>query len=74
MSAENKPISVTIEDGKKEIVNAINGLNLHPTILEMIVKEIYLEIKNIKELTYEREKAEYELMLASNSETTESEV
>lgn len=44
-----KPISMIIEETRKELINTINACGLHPSIMEMILKEIYqtyVEVKN----------------------------
>lgn len=58
-----KPISLIIEESKSTIVDAINSARLHPILLEMIVKELYLEIQSQARMMSEREKVEYENML-----------
>lgn len=59
----NKPISLILEDSKKVIINAINSVGLHPTLLEMILKDIYNEARQNATMQYEREKVEYEKAL-----------
>ena len=59
-----KPISMIIKESKDIIVNAMNSVSLHPTLLEMIMKELYLEIQNQVKVTFERERYEYEKMLS----------
>jgi len=56
----DKPISVQINEAKENIVNVINEQHLHPTILEPIIKEIYLSIQQAAIQVYEKEKKEYE--------------
>ena len=64
-----KPISLIIEEGKMTIINAINELNLHPTLLEPILKDIYTEVQMQARMALERETAEYQRMLsAANNE------
>lgn len=41
---DNKPITITIKETKEAIVAAINNSNLHPFILDSIMKDIYNEI------------------------------
>lgn len=55
----NKPISVQINEAKNKIVNTINELNLHPSILLPIMKDIYSEVQNIAIQTEQREMEEY---------------
>lgn len=57
-----KPISLIIEEGKTNIINTINELNLHPTLLEPILKDIYAEVQMQARMTLERETAEYNRM------------
>ena len=40
----DKPLSLKIEETKSALVNAINNSQLHPYILDSIVKDIYNEI------------------------------
>ena len=63
----NKPISLIIEDAKQSIINTINEANLHPTLLEMILRDIYNEAKELAKSQYERERAEYEQALAEQN-------
>jgi hypothetical protein len=58
-----KPISLVIEEAKNSIVYAINNAQLHPVLLEMIIKELYMEIQNQVKSTTQREKEEYERVL-----------
>lgn len=60
-----KPISLIIEEGKMTIINAINELNLHPTLLEPILKDIYAEVQMQARMALERETAEYQRMLSA---------
>jgi hypothetical protein len=62
-----KPISVIIEEVKANIVRSINEANLHPTLLELIIKDIYNEVVNNKNMIYEREKMEYESKLVNQN-------
>ena len=59
----NKPISLVIEDASKSIISVINEINLHPTLLKMILKDVYNQIDELAESQYNREKAEYEQAL-----------
>lgn len=63
----NKPISLIMEDAKNTIINTINDLNLHPTLLEVIMKDIYKEVNDLAKSQYERERAEYEQALAEQN-------
>lgn len=54
-----KPISLILEESKRMIIDAINSTNLHPTLLEMIIKDIYNEVKERANYQYEFDKNEY---------------
>lgn len=56
----DKPLSVYIQDAKQSIINAVNSTGLHITLLEIIMKELYTEIKQQADATYNREKERYE--------------
>lgn len=56
----SKPISVTIEEARQNIVKCINEQNLHPSILEPIMKDIYEQVKLASVHTYEKEKQAWE--------------
>lgn len=58
-----KPVSLIMTEAKENIVNAINEVQLHPVVLEMIVKELYMEIKDQAKMMIERESAEYQRTL-----------
>lgn len=55
-----KPLSLVIKESKQTIIDAINSVNLHPTLLEMIVKDIYLEIRDLERTNSEREEKAYQ--------------
>lgn len=63
-----KPTSLQIEESRQAIVNTINGLNMHATILEMILKDIYVEVKQLADMTLLQEKQAYENALKENKE------
>lgn len=55
----NKPFSIIVEETKQELISVINKSNLHPTALEMIVKDIYLEINRLSTETKTKEREQY---------------
>lgn len=59
----NKPLFLNIEELNQMIIDVINQSTLHPTILEMVIKNIYNEVKEYNRIYCEREKAEYEKIL-----------
>jgi hypothetical protein len=63
----NKPISLIIEDAKQSIIGVINEINLHPTLLEMVLRDVYNEANELAKAQLNREKAEYEQALAEQN-------
>ena len=63
----NKPISLIIEDAKQSIIGVINEVNLHPTLLEMVLRDVYNEANELAKAQLNREKAEYEQALAEQN-------
>lgn len=54
-----KPVSVIISEAKKEIVDVINNVQIHPAILEMIMKDLYREVQALARQQAETETAQY---------------
>ena len=52
----NKPISLLIEETKQGLLHICNESNLHPSILELIVKDLYNEVVRAKNIQAEKEK------------------
>lgn len=67
----NKPLSLILDESKKVIIDTINNIGLHPTLLEMILKEIYIEARQNAISQYEREKVEYEKALQESANIKE---
>lgn len=55
-----KPLTLKIEETKQAIVTAINNSNLHPFILDTILKDIYNEIHVLCANQAAQDKKEYE--------------
>lgn len=55
----DKPISMIIQESKDMIVETINKCNLHPSILELIVKDIYMDIAETAKKVSEIEEQKY---------------
>ena len=51
-----KPISLLIEETKQSLLYICNESNLHPSILELIVKDLYNEVVQVKNLQVKKEK------------------
>lgn len=56
----DKPISVQIEEARQNIVECINAQNMNVTILDMIIKDLYMEIHSLAQQQYEKDKQAYE--------------
>ena len=68
----NKPISVIIEDTKKSIADTLNKSQLHPYIMDTIMRDLYEEVHSLYIRTAQAENDEYKKSLESNNtETTE---
>lgn len=55
----DKPISIIIEETKNSIVQIINKSKLHPSIIEIMLKGIYLETNILSNEILQKEKALY---------------
>lgn len=65
-----KPISLILEESKRVIIDAVNSINLHPTLLEMIIKDVYNEVRGRAIYQYEFDKNEYEKSYEQSKEPT----
>lgn len=55
----NKPFSLLVQETKQELINIINKSNLHPSVMEMIIKEIYLEVNRLNIEITKNEKEQF---------------
>ena len=69
----DKPLSLKIEETKTTIVNAINNSQLHPYILDSIIKDIYNEIHILCMNQSKQEIEAYNAELMKQKETEEQE-
>ena len=68
----DKPISIKIEETKKSIADTLNESQLHPYIMDSIMRELYEEVHSLYIRTVQAENDEYKKSLESNNtETTE---
>lgn len=67
----NKPLSMVLQESKENLIKVINGLNLHPSILELLIKDIYNEVRIQTLVTENYEKLEYEKALMENNKDSE---
>lgn len=55
----NKPFSLIIEETKQNLIDVINKSNLHPSVMEMIIKDIYFEVNRLSTETIKREEQQF---------------
>lgn len=55
----NKPITMRIDETRKQLVNACNSSTLPPCILELIVKGLYDEISMLAKRQLEEDELAY---------------
>lgn len=51
----NKPISISIEETKQSLIDVVNNCKLHPSIIELILKDVYWEVNQLKIVTIAKE-------------------
>ena len=54
-----KPFSLMVQETKQELVDVINKSNLHPSVMEMIIKDIYWEVNQLNIETLKKEKEQW---------------
>lgn len=54
-----KPASLLIEETRHDIINILNESKLHPTILELIMKDIMNDVTNASARVKNKELEEY---------------
>ena len=54
-----KPFSLMVQETKQELVDIINKSNLHPSIIELIVKDIYWEVNRLNIETLKKENEQF---------------
>lgn len=55
----NKPISMVINETRISLLNVLNTSNLPPCILEMIIKDLYSEAKQLSTLQLKQDTETY---------------
>ena len=66
-----KPLGIRIEELKKQLADVINSSNLHPYILDNILKDIYQEVHMVYQSQLSKELEEYNNKQKENEESTE---
>ena len=69
-----KPISLVIGEFRENLAKTINESGLHISLIEMVVKEIYLEVCNQAEVISIREKNEYKKHLDEMNENIDLQI
>ena len=59
----NKPITVAREEVKEKIADVINNSGLPAFIIEPILSDFLIEVRNVAKQQYEYDKHQYELAL-----------
>lgn len=59
----NKPVSILREEFEQGLIQLINGSSLPPFVIEMTLKNYYLEVKELatKQAAQEKEQYNYQL-------------
>lgn len=55
----SKPLSITMKEAETGIINEINKYNLHPSLLELILRNVYTEVATLAKNAYEVERTNY---------------
>lgn len=62
----NKPITVAREEVKEKIAEVINNSGLPAFIIEPILSDFLVEVRNVAKQQYEYDKRQYELALKND--------
>lgn len=65
----NKPLSMTILEMKSNIIDVINKSGMSPTIIEMVMKDLYADIKNQCIAFEKEEQANYKKLITDKDKT-----
>ena len=65
--SEGKPISIIIYEAKEKLTDTINDLNISPSILEPIIRELYEQVIQLKQQELQRDKQKYQKNSKENS-------
>jgi hypothetical protein len=65
----NKPITIIREEVKQGIADIINNSGLPAFIIEPIIQEFLVEVRNVAKLQYERDLEQYNLQLKTSEKT-----
>ena len=68
----NKPITVVREETKAKIAEVINASGLPAFVIEPILNDFLIEVRNVAKHQYEYDKQQYELALKKESDKKEN--
>ena len=69
----NKTSAMICEEFKQEMANLINGSNLPPFVIELVLKDYYNEIHSLVQRQYQIDRAQYEKSLELNEDSKNNE-
>ena len=55
-----KTVGIVINEVKTKIANIISESNLHPSIMKMILQELYDDLRNVEQQVLEKEYKQYQ--------------
>ena len=64
----NKPITIVREEVKEKIAEVINTSGLPAFVIEPIINDFLMEVRNVAKQQYEYDKYQYELALKQKNE------
>ena len=67
----NKPFSILYEEFRQGLTNLINSSELHPLIIESVLKNYISEVSGFASKQYQIDKAKYEDEMRNHNEDTE---
>lgn len=62
-----KTLNIVIEETKSKLFDVINNSGLPAAILELIAKDIYMQVRDASKQVYQMEKAKYEESLKEST-------
>ena len=67
-----KPVTIQIDELKKDLVGVVNNSNLPAFMLDFILKDIYTEIHSVCQLQLEKDTKDYNDSLKNDIEKKET--
>jgi hypothetical protein len=69
-----KPVSLIVKEAEDKIYDTINSLELHPTILEFIMKDVYNNVRANANQQYNLELESYQQSLQNEEKDDEKDM